>query len=72
MAVLRTPFYKYVFYYLHTDAFRRYFHNDDSKQINQVTQNILKEAVIPLPPFDEQQRIVARLEELLPLCGKLK
>ena len=65
MAVLRTPFYKYVFYYLLTDAFRRYFHSDDSKQINQVTQSILKEAVIPLPPIKEQERIVAKLDEVL-------
>ena len=72
MAVLRTPFYKYVFYYLHTNAFRRYFHSDDSKQINQVTQNILKEALIPLPPLAEQKRIVAKLEGLLPLCEELK
>lgn len=65
MAVLRTPFYKYVYYYLLTDAFRRYFRSDDSKQINQVTQKILKEALIPLPPLKEQQRIVDRLDYLL-------
>lgn len=69
MAVLRTPFYKYVFYYLLTDAFRRYFHSDDSKQINQVTQNILKEAIIPLPPLAEQERIVGKLDEVLKLVG---
>lgn len=32
----------------------------------------LKNIAIPLPPLAEQQRIVAKLEEILPLCDKLK
>ena len=32
----------------------------------------LKRFVFPLPPLAEQKRIVARLEELLPMCEKLK
>ena len=38
--------------------------------------NISKEKIImsvyALPPLDEQKRIVAKLEELLPLCERLK
>lgn len=32
----------------------------------------IKETLIPFPPLAEQKRIVAKLEEILPLCEKLK
>ena len=31
-----------------------------------------REYLMPLPPLDEQNRIVAKLEEILPLCERLK
>ena len=38
--------------------------------------NISKEkivnSILPLPPLEEQHRIVAKLEEILPLCERLK
>ena len=67
MAVFRTSLFQYVHLYFNTDAFRRYFSGDDSKQINQVTQAILKESALPLPPLAEQKRIVARVEEIFRL-----
>ncbi|MBQ3227512.1 MAG: restriction endonuclease subunit S [Clostridia bacterium] len=32
----------------------------------------LSQMILPLPPLAEQNRIVAKLEEILPLCERLK
>lgn len=40
--------------------------------MNNLNHNILKAIPTPLPPFAEQQRIVARVEELLAMCDALK
>lgn len=43
----------------------------DRQQVN-VSQDKYKTVLIPLPPLAEQKRIVAKIEELLPLCERLK
>ncbi|MBE6990111.1 MAG: hypothetical protein E7426_05140 [Ruminococcaceae bacterium] len=40
--------------------------------IQGLSSNALHSLKMPLPPLAEQKRIVARLEELLPLCERLK
>ena len=37
-----------------------------------VSLKMLRSYLFPLPPLDEQKRIVAKLEEILPLCERLK
>ena len=43
----------------------------DKQQVN-ISQDKYKTLLIPIPPLNEQKRIVAKLEELLPLCERLK
>ena len=37
-----------------------------------INRGIWDSLLLPLPPLDEQKRIVEKLEEILPLCEKLK
>lgn len=67
MAVYRTQCFEYVYYYFQTKVFRRYFENENNKQINQVTQSILRDAIIPLPPIKEQKRIVEKINKVFEL-----
>ena len=64
---------KYIFYVLQT----RLIKDEINRYINKTTQpNVglksIKMFLFPLPPLAEQKRIVARLEEILPLCERLK
>ena len=65
MAIYRTDYYKYVLHYLRSNLFRIVFDDGNSTAINQLTQDMLKRALIPLPPLAEQERIVDTIDKLL-------
>ena len=64
-------FQKYLYYFLlaDTDSIKRSGHG---LAMIHVTKTGTEQRLIPLPPIAEQKRIVAKLEELLPLCEKLR
>ena len=62
----------FVFYVL--KHYQPYMEKLGSGSTNQteLSAGILKTLLFPLPPLEEQKRIVAKIEELLPLCERLK
>lgn len=64
---------EYIKVYLSSTLISEQIHesNNGTAQPNLGARDIAK-YIIPLPPLAEQKRIVAKLEQLLPLCDKLK
>ena len=73
MAIFRSPFNEYIFQVINSAYFRNSLLGDTgTTTINQITQDMIKNVLIPLPPTAEQRRIVAELVKILPLCEMLK
>lgn len=75
MYPLKTHLYvDYVKYYMLSSAFNRQIATAMSSRVKmpKVNQVELSKTLVPLPPLSEQKRIVAKLDELLPLCDRLK
>ena len=72
MAIFRTKCYKYTYYYFLSKQFRSNFENENNKQINQVTQDILKNSLIPIPPLQEQYKICETIEKYFDLLNNIE
>ena len=64
---------KYIYWILKTNYFLKYATtNATGSTIKNVSLTTMKSFLIPLPPLEEQRRIVAKIEKLLPYCDKKK
>lgn len=61
-------FIKYFVYYINAISLAKYVTGTAQPKMNQARMNGIW---IPLPPLEEQKRIVAKIEELLPYCNQL-
>ena len=62
----------YIYWVIKTDYFLKYATtNATGSTIKNVSLATMKSFMVPLPPLEEQHRIVAKIEELLPYCDQL-
>ena len=60
----------YVDYFLNSAAFRSQLGDANTTTINQITQGMINNFVLPLPPLSEQNRIAAKIAQLFALLRK--
>ena len=71
MAIIKSPCNEFLYHYLSSPYFKKQMSLDSSTvTVNQITQDMLFNACVPLPPIEEQQRIVEKLNQILPLIDE--
>ena len=71
MAICKTQLYNYIYLFLQSDLFFSQLRKvSDTTTINQLTQNNFNGFLVPIPPYSEQERIIAKYKELLPIVEK--
>lgn len=63
---------KYLYYYIQSPIFIYDFKRNTTGIIGGVSINTLKQMFLPLPPIEEQKRIVEKLDKLINACEELK
>ena len=72
MTVIRSSFNPFLSYFFTSDEFRKQITRGENPSIKQVTQYMLDDVELNLPPIPEQQRIVAVLDEAFASIAQAK
>ena len=63
---------KYLYYVLDSSYYKEFMTNNAGGPATPIiNRSVWDSIVVPLPPLEEQKRIVAKIEELLPYCDRL-
>lgn len=63
---------EYIYWIIKSDYFLKYaMTNATGSTIKNVSLATMKKFLVPLPPLEEQHRIVAKIKQLLPYCNQL-
>ena len=69
--LINTELKDYITFLMYTDYFLKYaIENATGSTIKNVSLAVMNDFLLPLPPLAEQHRIVAKIEELMPLVEK--
>jgi len=68
----KSSYNEYIHLFLMSTAFTNQINDEKSTGINQLTQGVLRNLIIPLPPLEEQRAIVEKVESLTQKCQALE
>ena len=71
MAKFQSPYNPYIKLFLDSPLFRNQLDGVKTETINQITQDMLKNQLVPIPPLCEQKRIINEVNRIIPYFSKL-
>ena len=64
MMIIRSSFYPYLFTFFQTEAFRRQIRTGATTTVNQITNNMLDDIKLPLPPIELQKEFYSFVQQI--------
>lgn len=64
MMIIRSSFYPYLFTFFQTEAFRRQIKTGATTTVNQITNNMLDDIKLPLPPIELQKEFYSFVQQI--------